>query len=216
MSPATNHLSKYVFYAFSATVVAISALTSFAFFATFLPSLVPAILTSENGGTLISGAVGVLLLDVACLVWLRVGQHAETSQQSAIAGIGAALTFIGSAVASVAHLALNASEVTLSFQMQDAVSMGALLTVIAAVVLNFLLSILFSSNSAQAQKRRRETSRMQSVNEATNTQATELNKMVAAKVITELEKKAPELASRTARQHATDFLRGEERANGNR
>lgn len=214
MSPATNHLTKYLFLAFSAIVICISALTSFAFFAAFLPSLVPSILASENGGALVSGAVGVLLLDVACLVWLRVGQHAETGQQGAIAGIGAALTFVGSAVASIAHLSLNAANVTLSFQAEDAVSMAALVAVIAAVVLNFLLSILFASNSSAAQKRRRETNRMQTVANATNEQASELDKMVAAKVIAALEKQAPDLATKTAAQHAHHFLQMESRGNG--
>lgn len=214
MAPATNHITKYLFLTFAAIVVCISALTSFAFFATFLPSLVPSVLASDEGGTLISGAVGVILLDVACLVWLRVGQHAETAQQGAVAGIGAALTFCGSAVASVAHLSLNAADIALSSQAQDAVAMGALIAVIAAVVLNFLLSILYASNSDAAQKRRRETNRLQSVAHATNEQASELDKMVAANVIAYLEKKAPKLAEETAEKHAHHFLQMETRRNG--
>lgn len=214
MSPATNHTTKYLFLAFSAIVIAISALTSFAFFATFLPSLVPSILASNDGGALVSGAVGVLLLDVACLVWLRSGQHAETSQQGSIAGIGAALTFCGSAVASVAHLSLNASEVTLSFQTQDSVGMAALVAVILSVVLNFALAIMFARNSSSAQEGRRERNRQQSVIDATNRQADQLDKMVAAKVIAALEKQAPKLATETAEKHASHFLQTEARQNG--
>ncbi|MCA9922877.1 MAG: hypothetical protein KC421_10915, partial [Anaerolineales bacterium] len=60
---------------FSLIVLAISASTSFGFFYAFFDSLLPPDLLGPGVGAFISGAVGVLLFDVACSIWLFTFLH---------------------------------------------------------------------------------------------------------------------------------------------
>jgi hypothetical protein len=150
---------QFVFAGFKILIVAISALTSFAFFITFLPSLIPSIITTEQGGSLITGLVGVILLDGACLVWLHLRGTAETGQQGTMAFAGAVIAFCGSALASVAYLALSASEVILDSQSTYTLQMVSLIGIITAVVANFALAILYEQNSIENQENAREIKR---------------------------------------------------------
>ena len=205
----TNHTARYLFLAFAATVVAIRALTSLSFFATFLPSLLPATVASASGSSVISGFVGVVLLDAACLVWLKSANNAETAEQRSVANIAAILTFCGSALASVAYLSLDASRLELSPQATSTIELVALVGVIAAIVLNFGVAILFSQNSQDAQAHRRDTRRRHTVASAEHEQAERLDLLVASGVTAELERQAPDLAKEQATRLASAFFKKE-------
>jgi len=205
----TNHTSRYLFLAFAVVVASISALTSWAFFATFLPSLLPSTVASTSGSSVISGFVGVVLLDVATLVWLASANNAETAEQRSVATIAAVLTFCGSALASVAYLALDASRLELSPQATATIELVALVGVIGAIVLNFGVAIVYSQNSLDTQAHRRDTRRRHTVASAEHEQAERLDLLVHQNVSAELERQAPDLAKEQAGRLASAFFKKE-------
>ena len=87
MSGYTGHkrtAAKYLFTAFALAVLAISALTSFAFFYNHFAGLLPAGLLDAQISRIISGLVGMTLFDLACTIWLVAFlHHAETAEQRA-------------------------------------------------------------------------------------------------------------------------------------
>lgn len=140
---------KILAMAFGGLVVIISATTSFGFFYSFFTALFPPELLGVEVAAFISGVVGVTLLDLACVVWLKLYlDHAETSEQRAIAMIMIGITFLGAAVASVAHLGLTAtSELAFNPDMQNSVRIVSLVMVILAVILNFGAMTAYNANS---------------------------------------------------------------------
>lgn len=195
---------RILFTGFKITVVAISALTSFLFFATFLPSLTDPILGGREG-QLLTGLLGVLLLDGACLMWLHLRSTADTGQQGGLALIGAALTFIGSAMASISYLALSASNVQLSADSTGAIEVIALVGVIAAVIVNFGLVIVYEQQSLENQKKQRNIERQHKVIDTEAQQERHLDLQMKQHMLSLLEEMAPEMSEQAAIHFADAF-----------
>lgn len=214
---------RMIFTGFKITIVAISALTSFAFFATFLPSLSDPIIGGREG-QLLTGLLGLILLDAACLAWLHFRSTAETGQQGGIATIGAALTFSGSALASIAYLALEASNVRLDAATMGAIEVIALIGVVAAVVVNFGLVIIYEQNSITNQKKHREIERAHKVIDTEAQYERNLDEDLKREMRALLKEMAPNLAEEGAIWYADRFRETErgryerptERQNGHR
>lgn len=185
----------FIFTAFKIVVMSISALTSFAFFVTFLPSFIPSVISTEQGGSLITGLVGVMLLDVACISWLYFRSHAETGEQGTLAMVGASATFIGSALASIAYLALSASEMVLEAQTIYMIQMVSLIGIIVAVVLNFGLAIMYEQQSEKNQANDRERKRQHQIVNTEAQQEQVLTAQIQTNMLQALKEMAPGLAA---------------------
>ncbi|MCW7072195.1 MAG: hypothetical protein OCU12_07740 [Methanophagales archaeon] len=97
---------------FFVAISILSMITSFLFFIEIfqIGSSVSSGDSWAIASTLITGFVGVLILDVAALVWLRVYLGAsDNHDERALATAGMAIGFIGSALSSFAYLILVAS-----------------------------------------------------------------------------------------------------------
>ena len=89
-------------------VVVLSALTTFAFFANYVGGAFTFI-AGDSLSPYISGIAGLLVLDVAALIWgyLR-GRHADTAAQMAIAGTMGVVDLSISILVTAVFFALNA------------------------------------------------------------------------------------------------------------
>ena len=196
---------------FSLIVLAISASTSFGFFYAFFDSLLPPDLLGPGVGAFISGAVGVLLFDVACSIWLFTFlHHAGTPEQRAITLIMTAVTFIGSAAASVAHLGLTATgDLAIEESARGTIGMVSLIVVILGVICNFGAALAYQRFSYDNKIQVRESDRLDMIQKAEDEQAGYLDTLVAQEVKELLTSQAPQLAAIQAERLAAKFYRGE-------
>jgi hypothetical protein len=203
--------AQFIIVAFAVAIVAISASTSFGFFYTFFTNLIPAAVLAPAVGALISGVVGVLLFDVACVVWLNTFlNHAETPEQRAITLIMTVATFLGSAAASVAYLGLTATgDLALDATTRASIGMFALVVVIVGVVANFGSMQAYQRYSLDNKERVREADRRDRIHTAEEEQAEHLDKLIAQQVREQLTQIAPNLAAQQARRIANQFYRNE-------
>lgn len=204
--------ANFIAMGFAVVVVAISASTSFGFFYTFFPGLLPGGIAATSIGALVSGAIGVALFDVACVVWLVMFlRDAETSEQRAISLIMTLVTFVGSAAASVAYLGLTATgEIALDAATKDTIGTFALVVVIVGVVANFGAMNAYQRYNLENKKRVREADRRDTLQEAENQQAAYLDKLIAQNVKEILTKQAPQLAQQQAQRIAEQFYLSEQ------
>lgn len=132
-------VAYYLFAFFGIIVLAISALTSFSFFYTYFPALIPEGILDGQVARIISGVVGTILFDISATIWLTVFLNAsETAEQRAVAIIMTVVSFIGAGAASIAYLVLSATgELSLGAETKESVAMFALVVVVIGVIANF-------------------------------------------------------------------------------
>lgn len=190
---------------FAILILLISALTSFAFFYTFLPGLVPQGVLDGNLGKMFSGFVGVLLLDIATVLWLNNFLHnSETSEQRSIALIMTTITFVGSAVASIAYIGLKGEgELTLTGETRGTIGIVSLFMVIGTIVLNFAAVQFHTRYSLASKNAVRESDRLDRLAKKEAENAKILDNMVAQQLAQEFEVIAPGLAASQAKSLAT-------------
>jgi hypothetical protein len=208
-----GQLARIVFTLFSVMVVAISAMTSFSFFYHYFAGLLPDTLLEFSIRAIISGVVGVLLFDVACVIWLLTFlHHSETSEQRAISLGMTLMTFVGAAAASVAYLSLTATgDLELAESTKGTIAIMALIVVILGVVLNFGAAQAHQRYSLESKAAVREADRRDALQDAEDNQATLLDQLVAKSMQEKLTAIAPELADEQAGKLAGQFL-GREQA----
>jgi len=203
-----NQAAGFFAVAFGISIFVISATTTFAFFYNNFPSLIPNDITGGSIGALISGGMGVVLLDLATIYWLNAFlKHAETSAQRAVALTMSIVAFVGAAGASVAHLVLSASEHLLpAGKGPETVGMFAIGIVVFAVVANFGSVQAYSRFSLASQERVREANRRDQLQKAENEQAKLLDGLISQGVRENMAAAAPALAAQQAQRVVGKFL----------
>ncbi len=203
--------AQFAIAGFSLIVLAISASTSFGFFYQFFDALIPPEILGAGTGALISGAVGVLLFDIACSIWLFTFlHHAGTPEQRAITLIMTAVTFVGSAAASVAHLGLTATgDLAIDPGARGTIALTSLVVVILGVICNFGAALSYQRFSYDNKMQVRESDRLDLIQKAEDEQASELDALVGQQVKELLTQQAPQLAAIQAQRLAAKFYRSE-------
>lgn len=203
--------AKFLIAGFGLAVLMISASTSFGFFYRFFSALIPPTLLGATVGALISGLIGVLLFDVACSIWLYTFlNHAVTTEQRAISLIMCGVTFVGAAAASIAHLALTATDdLALDPSATDTIAMTALVSVIIGVIANFGANLSYQRFSHENKEKVREADRNDEIQRAEDEQAKYLDSLIAKSVKEILAGQAPELARLQAEKIASRFRQNE-------
>lgn len=134
-----NQIWKWGFAAWGVVVFLISASTTFAFFMTYFSGWIPEGILDPWLSAILSGVAGMLLFDVAAVLWLyQFLRNAASSEQRAIAIGMTMLDFVFAAAASIAYLGLTATgDLALSGVAKDTIGLIALGVVILGVVINF-------------------------------------------------------------------------------
>ena len=181
----------------------ISGTSSFGFFYTYLPSIVPGGIAGSIA-PVISGAMGVALFDVAGILWLAVYlHHTETAAQRAIAMIMAVVTFAGSVAATVAYFALEATSggsqlILLETNTANVIGWFALATVILGSALNFIGYNLYNSQSLENQRRIRDDNQRDVIQAAEDEAGEYLTDLVTSGVKARIKESAQRLADEEA------------------
>ncbi|MCA9923071.1 MAG: hypothetical protein KC421_11900, partial [Anaerolineales bacterium] len=136
--------------------------------------------------------------------------HAGTPEQRAITLIMTAVTFIGSAAASVAHLGLTATgDLAIEESARGTIGMVSLIVVILGVICNFGAALAYQRFSYDNKMQVRESDRLDMIQRAEDEQAGYLDSLVAQEVKELLTSQAPQLAAIQAERLAAKFYRGE-------
>ena len=193
--------------AFGIVILAISAVTTFSFFATYFTAIFPADMLGAELAGLLAGGAGVTLFDIATIYWLYTFlNHAETSEQRGIALLMLIVTFIGAAGASVAQLGLAASgDVALDPSTRQSIANAAVWTVIAGVVSNFGANIAYGRYSLASKQAVMEADRRDMVQNAEDEQARLLDGLIAQNVKELITAEAGALAQEQARRVVAAF-----------
>lgn len=143
-----DQLRPYVAYAAIGLFTAMSAATTFQFFATYAPGL-GAWFTPNDPG-LAAGIFGVLLLDLACLVWAFLSRDKfSTKTQQDVSFVTAVATLAGSLIVSFLYVVLSLDLNGAASQLASdggQTLIGRLLYILAVVV----MALAFSGNFAAA------------------------------------------------------------------
>jgi hypothetical protein len=206
-----NKAAQFFVIAFGVTILAISAATTFGFFAAYFVAIFPAGMLGAEFAALLAGGAGVVLFDLACVFWLNTFlKHAETPEQRAIALLMIIGTFVGAAAASVAQLGLAASgDVALDPATRQSIANVAVWTVIVGVVANFGANISYTRFSIDSKERVREADRRDVVQQAESEQALLLDKLIGQKVKELITAEADLLAQEQAGRVVDAFRRRE-------
>lgn len=208
-----NHQRKAAYYLialFSAAVLVISSSTSFAFFYNFFDGLIPPALLGQEVSALISGIVGVLLFDGACVVWLYAYlRDAETADQRAVSMVMVLITFIGGTAASVAHIALSAAEFGVDPETAATIGNLSIVAVIVGVVANFGAVQLYRSSTIEVKEAIREADREDEIQKVREGNEKELDQMVASKAKAALSEVSGVLAIEQTHLIVEDFRKKE-------
>ena len=209
-----NHKAKaagFIFLFFSAAVMLISAITSFSFFYTYFPTLIPASVLDASLRSIISGMVGMMLFDVAAVIWLFTYlNHSETSEQRAISLAMTLITFLGAAAASIAYLSLNAQgEMRLDDSTLATIGIIALITVIGGIIANFGSAQAHHRFSLENKRAVHESDRRDLILQAEEEQAQYLDNLIAQQMKEKLSGLAPGLAQKQAEKLASRFYNHE-------
>lgn len=148
----SNSLTAGIRRTFFAVIVALSAATSFMYFVeTF--SLGRGLLPSNALAVLVNGSVGVLVLDVAAIAWLRIYLNgSDNNALRAIAVVGAAVAMAGSALTSLLYLVMASTAAdTLGPELRQYTTWA----LAGLIVLHFVLVFLsgYKATSAQIDER---------------------------------------------------------------
>lgn len=189
-----------LFKIFGALIVAASAALTFAFFWTFLPSLIPTGVIDAWTASMISGVLGVLIFDAGALAWLKIYlDGSENNDQRAIAMQTSILDIAGSATASFAQILLTGTGlVDLDPATRITVGWASLFAVALTLCWNFVSVWRFHKNSDMSKLAIREADRLGRIREAEESQADELDELIAQKVGEKLASLSNELAEQQA------------------
>ena len=207
---STSHQESaagFLIMATSAIIVGISAITTYGFFSTYFPGLVPVDIAGPMYSRMLSGLVGVIIFDLGVIVWLTAFlRNAETPEQRAIALVMTFFCFTISAISSAAHLYMSG----IGAMAQDAATIATLrnvsmVAVVLGVVCNFGAWTLYGRYSYASKLRVREADRRDNLQKAENQQAKFLDSLVAQDVKKQLEAEAPQLAALQAQRLAAMF-----------
>lgn len=200
MQSHTEKAAGFFVQAFGLTILVISAVTTFSFFATYFSAIFPKDMLGGELASLLAGGAGVVLFDLACVYWLNTFlKHAQTPEQRGIALIMVVFTFAGAAAASIAQLGLSASgDIALDQSTRQSIANVAVWTVIAGVVANFGANNAYARFSLDSKERVREADRRDVIQSAHDEQETLLVESIKQEVKTLLSEEIPELAREQA------------------
>ena len=193
--------ARFIFLLFSAVIVVISAITSFSFFFTYFGSIIPNTVLDSLSRSLISGLIGTLLFDVACVIWLLTFlHHSETKQQRAVSIVMTGITFIGAAAASVAYLSLSGQEglVELDATTRNTIGMISLVVVVFGIVANFAAAQMHNGFSLESRQAMQAADLRDLMLDNQERQARKLNRLVAENLDKEFAGIAPSIAKEKA------------------
>lgn len=185
--------------------VALSATTTFGFFFTFLPSIVPVALLGDTWlAGIFSGVVGVILFEGASLTWLRAYlSGSDTEQQRTIALQSSKAAMAGGAVASFAWIVLSGLQlVSLSTSSQQLVGWLSLLAVAVVTVLHFVNNWRFAKNSKLARDQQRLAARAAKIQKEEEKQQNLLDDLIAEKAGKKIAERAEYIAEQIANRIA--------------
>lgn len=197
----------FIFLLFSVAVLFISALTSFSFFYTYFPNLIPSSVLDPVSRSMISGGIGMLLFDVAAVIWLFTYlYHSGTSEQRAVSLAMTLITFLGASAASIAYLSLQANgAVELASTTKETIGLVSLIVVIGGIIANFGSAQMHHRFSSENKRLVQESDRQDAIQLAENEQASYLDKLITQQMKEQLNQIAPELAEQQARKLAHRF-----------
>lgn len=206
MSTSTQ-IWKWSFVVWYILVFSISSSTTFAFFFRFFGGWIPEGLVDPFIAQLMSGVAGVLLFDIAAIIWLFVYlRGAGSVEQRSISISMTFVDFLGAAMASVAYLALTASgDLALDAVTKDIIGLLALVVVIIGVVLNFGASLGFSRYEPKMKEEVREADRRDRIEKAQGESQRKLDDEVARKLKDKIDGLSSSIAERQSKQLAQGF-----------
>lgn len=142
----SNSAATWIRRVFFGAIVLLSASTSFLYFVevfSFGRGLVEDSLIS----VMVNGAIGVLVLDIAALAWLRIYlQAADNNELRFFALTGAGVGVVGSALSSLAYLLMVSS----GYAVPERLAVYTQWAMAAVIVIHFLLVFLSSYRATSA------------------------------------------------------------------
>lgn len=131
---------------FFVIITMLSMATSFLFFVDVF-SIGNGLIEDNIISVLLNGTIGVLVLDVAAIVWLRVYlQASDNNDLRAIAIVGAIIGMVGSAITSLAYLLMSASNTVV----QPEIQIYAQWAIAVIIVIHFVLVFLSQYRATSA------------------------------------------------------------------
>lgn len=145
-SGMTNSMAGFIKYAFFLVIIILSAVTSFLFFVEVF-QFGRGFIFDPFWSAVITGAIGVIVLDGAALAWLKIYLGAaDNNNLRALAAIGAGIGVIGSAVSSFAYLIMIAAEgYQPGSEMRTYVQVAMAVIIVAHFLLVFLSGYMATS-----------------------------------------------------------------------
>lgn len=207
----TKKIAEIVFMFFGLVVLSISALTSFSFFYVYFPNLVPSGLLDSQVSQIISGAIGIILFDLASAVWLTVFLSAsETSEQRAIALLLTVISFVGAGSASIAYLVLSATgELSLGDETKQSIAMFALVVVLVGVIANFGAGLAHKRYSKANKDQVRENKFQDKIQKLDDENRDNLFTLIESEMREAFKDVAPQIALKRAQKIIDDFVSAE-------
>lgn len=142
----SNSAANWIKRAFFAAIVLLSASTSFLYFVEVF-SFGRGLVEDSMISVLVNGAIGVLVLDIAALAWLKIYlQAADNNELRFFALAGASVGVIGSALASLAYLLMVSS----GYAVPERLAVYTQWAMAAVIVTHFLLVFLSSYRATSA------------------------------------------------------------------
>lgn len=209
---SANKASKWI----GSVFVVLSSVTTFMFFWSYMPGFIRLDWLGEWAAyvsPVLSGVVGVLLLDYAAVKWLQIylyGCDEGNNEQRSTAEWAFWFCLAGSTISSGAYLLLSAdSLITLDVATREWVGIASIIMIAAAVVFNFYSKLDFDRNSNVAKQAIREAERMGRIAEAREEEERHLDELIAKETKQRLAGLADEIAAERADSLADDYRRVE-------
>lgn len=204
----SRNSAKDVFIIFAALIFIASAVLTFGFFFTHLPSIVPDVV-DDFTAAIIAGALGLVIFDGGALAWLKVYlDGSENNDQRNIALSTSVVDITGSAVASFVQILFAGTDlVTLSPETEYTVGIVSLVAMAGVLTFNFVSVWRFHKNSDASKTAIREANRLGRIRAAEEEQADQLDTLVAQKVSEKLAAVSDRLADQQAERIVAERVR---------
>lgn len=194
--------------------VVLSSITTFMFFWSYMPGFVNLDWLGAWGAYIspvLSGIVGVLLLDYATVKWLQIYLHGcdeGNNEQRSTAQYAFYFDFAGSAVSSGAYLILSADNlITLDASTREWIGIASIAMIALAVIFNFYSKLDFDFKSNTAKESIREAERMGKIAQARQGEEKHLDELIAQKTREKLAGQAEAIAEQRADSLAAEYER---------
>lgn len=194
--------------------VILSSITTFMFFWTYMPAFINLDWLGAWGAYIspvLSGIVGVLLLDYPTVKWLQIYLHGcddGNNEQRSTAKSAFYFDFAGSAVSSGAYLILSADNlITLDASTREWIGIASIAMIALAVIFNFYSKLDFDFKSNTARDSIRQAERMGKIAEARREEEKHLDDLIAQKTREKLASQADAIAETRADSLASDYQR---------